>query len=401
MNLKRLAFFAVLTALLALWLTAEMTFGDPSRLRHDSDFPAFYNAGRIINNYPQGHLYDQDLQRKLYFELVPNSPELSVRYFAYTPFLAIVLAPFARLPYITALFCWLAFTVLMFVAGFRLAWQSSGLPAEHKAGAFLVCFSFLPFLAWNVLSPQTSVIAFFVLALTIYLDRQGRFILSGLALSLLLYKPQLLLLVVPMLFITKRWRTLIGLCLGAIVLAVVSLGVIGLSGIRSYLEMLAMFADLKAAGGRLTYMEIDAYSLFFELSQSKTLSVALLALLCVIVIPLLVLTWRRDREQAWSSAIAWTLVLNFYVLIYDSTVMIVAALASPILLKHSRAKWLLIALFVAPWFQRLSVYGLQSMTVAISAFAFYQLGLSTANLTSRETKTAIQITDHGRSIRAG
>lgn len=383
MNLKRLAFFAVLTALFALWLTAEMTFGDPSRLRHDSDFPAFYNAGRIINNYPQGHLYDQDLQRKLYFELVPNSPESSVRYFAYTPFLAIVFAPFARLPYITALFCWLAFTVLMFVAGFRLAWQSSGLPAEHKAGAFLVCFSFLPFLAWNVLSPQTSVIAFFVLALTIYMDRQSRFILSGLALSVLLYKPPLLLLVVPMLLITKRWRTLIGFSAGAAILGILSLALIGMSGVQSYFDMLRMFADLKVSGGRPTYMEIDAYWLFFGLSHSKYLSTALLAVVCVIILPLLAWTWKRDRDLAWSTAITWTLILNFYVLIYDATLMIVAVLAWPLVLRHPRAKWLLIALFIAPWFQKLSVYGFQPMSIAIGAYGAHQFRVTLCSATCK------------------
>lgn len=378
--MKRLALCAMISALIAAWLAAEMTYRDPGRLRSDSDFPAFYNAGRIVSTHPQGALYDQDRQRGLYFELVPNAHPLNVRYFAYSPFFALVFVPIARLSYLPALFCWIVLTALLFVAGFHLTWMNSGLAHEHKVSSFLICFSFLPFFAWGFLSPQTSVIAFFALALTIYLDGRGQFILSGLALSMLLYKPPLLILLIPMLLVTKRWRTLAGFVVGASILGIVSLAVVGVSGIKSYLDMLRMFAELKASGGRPTYMEIDAYSFFFGLTQNRRLSTAFLALVCVIVLPLLVVRWWRDREASWSDAITWTIVLNFYVLIYDATLMILAVLVSPIIFKTKAAKWLLIVLFVAPWFQKLSVFGFQPMTVAVVAIGSYQLLLSSRSV---------------------
>src|SRR6185295_20283569 len=90
---------------------------------------------------------------------------------------------------------------------------------------------------------QTSALAFFCLALAINQERRGHYILSGLALSLCAYKPTLLLLVVPMLFFTRRHSTLLGFVAGCAVLAVVSLLVVGRQGCLGYINTLLYFTN--------------------------------------------------------------------------------------------------------------------------------------------------------------
>jgi len=192
-----------------------------------------------------------------------------------------------------------------------------------------------------------------------------------------LYKPTLLLLLVPMLVVTKRWRTVAGFCVGVVVLGLVSLAVIGFSGIPAYLDTLAFFSRAKATGLHLIWFDVDALSFFLPLLGKHAWLAALV--LAAVVIPFLLRAWRRDPEDSFALAITWTLVLNFYVVIYDSTLIILAvvltagSLAHPYLPRSFR--WLLLALFLVPWVARQSAqnFGFQPMTIALVAFGCYQL----------------------------
>src|SRR4029078_11340786 len=81
---------------------------DPGNLTANVDFPAFYNAGRILDSYSWHNLYNREIQERLYIELVPDTPpgDPRILFFSYTPFFALVFAPLALLPYPLALLCW-------------------------------------------------------------------------------------------------------------------------------------------------------------------------------------------------------------------------------------------------------------------------------------------------------
>src|SRR6266540_6462527 len=344
--------YAVLSMVLGLGIAFSLWAKAPERLRNRVDFPAFYTAGRIINEYPRGSLYNLELQQTSYREIAPATR--TYLFFAYTPFFALFFAPLALLPYLPAFACWVLISLALFTAGFRLAWTAASLPLRHFTAGFVLALSFLPFYSWCLLIGQTSAFGFFWLALAIYLDRKGRPFASGCALAMLLYKPTLLLLLVPMLAVTSRWRTLVGFCVAAAVLSLMSLAAIGFSGIPSYLDMLASFSHEKATGRHLILFDVDAFSFFLPF-LGKHAWLAVLALAAVVT-PFLLRAWRRDPDGSFALAITWMLVLNFYVVIYDSTLIILAvvlsagSLARPDLPRGFR--WLLLALFVIPWCAR-------------------------------------------------
>jgi hypothetical protein len=346
----------------------------PQEISGSIDFPAFYNSGRLLNEYPGSRLYDPALQHRLYLDLAPASSE--DRFFAYTPFFAVFFSPLARLPHSLAFVCWILISLCLFTGGFWFAWAGSGLPSKYRTQCFLIALSFVPFYAWCVLAGQVSAFGFFWLALAIYLDTKSRFA-SGCALALLLYKPPLLILLIPMLVVTKRWPTLLGFGVVGTFLLIISLIVIGPIGVPAYLEMLRTFSAAKAAG-RLTSLDVDIYSFLAHLF-GPSIATWLAASLGFALFPFLFLGWRKRPESAWGLAITWTLVLNFYMLIYDTTLIVLSVLillSTFCLLKlPCSLRWLLVALFLVPW-PAVAVsrsFGVQIMTVVLIVFGTYQL----------------------------
>lgn len=377
LTLDRARAYAVLTALLGLTVAIALLITRPDRIRNNVDFPAFYNAGRILKDYPRGELYNSELQQTLYHDIAPISAARKSLFFVYSPFFALFFLPLACLPYELAFAVWVLISIGLFTVGFRLVWTSASLPKEHFTNAFLIALSFLPFYSSCLLIGQTSAFGFFWLALAVYLDRQSRFIASGLALAMLLYKPTLLVLIVLMLFVTKRWRTLSGLGAGAFLLGAVSLAVIGFAGVPRYLQLLAFFSRAKASGLHPIVFDVDAVSFFTPLLGERAWLIVLG--LGIAAAPFLIRAWRRDRRCSFATAITWSLVLNFYVVIYDATLIIVAVVLSAGALFRNRLprgfSWLLLALFLLPWVARQSAqeFGLQPMTLALVAFGVYQL----------------------------
>ena len=377
LTLKRARFYALITMVFGVASVVIALNEHPERLTASVDFPAFYNAGKILNQYPIGSLYDPDLQHRLFIELAPTAAGTNGSlFFAYTPFFAVLFKPLAFLPYPIAFACWAIASLILFTFGFGLIWKTAGLPEEHRTDCYLIALSFLPMYAWCLLAGQTTAFGFFCLAFTIYLHKERRDVAAGLALSLLLYKPPLLLLIIPMLMLTRAWRTLRGFALGSFVLGILSLLLIGLNGVPGYMAMLSRFSSLKVAGHRQTWVEIDAFSFFLSLVHDRAIAIILFALLAAIALPLLAQTFKREH---WAGIITWTIILNLYVLMYDSSLIIISILLTAGSLKAQPKAWrlLLVVLFIAPWFETWAAqsYGFQPVSLVMIVFGFYQLRL--------------------------
>jgi hypothetical protein len=81
-----------------------------------ADFPAFYVAGKIINEYGTARLYDRDWQAQLYLNLFPFE-ESNVRLpYLNAPFFVLPFPLLAKLPYAWAYLIWFLVS-LRFVCG--------------------------------------------------------------------------------------------------------------------------------------------------------------------------------------------------------------------------------------------------------------------------------------------
>lgn len=253
----------------------------------------------------------------------------------------------------------------------------------------------MPFLVECLAGGQTSAVGFFCLALAISCEQNGRQLLSGLAVSVCAYKPTLLLLIVPMLVITRRYKTLLGFVAGCGLLALISLLAVGWQGCAGFINTLLYFthASTSAASSLRSwkYVDVNSFSRLL-LGHHSNLRWILTATSFLIGIPLLLRVWwqgdrekRDERNLVWALTICCTLVLNLYVGIYDSTLVVLSALLTVDFL-YSRAnntqsslpasyKFVLLLLYVVPWITQpvARLTGLQMFTLVLALLGSYQI----------------------------
>ena len=106
---------------------------------------------------------------------------------------------------------------VLYIAGIATAVKAA-LPRDPLKGSLIFCFALASplFLYFNLTVGQLATVAVFSAGFAIYLEKRSMLFFSGMALSILTYKPTLLLLIVPMLLLTRRFRTFFGFAVGTI-----------------------------------------------------------------------------------------------------------------------------------------------------------------------------------------
>jgi hypothetical protein len=374
-----------------------------------ADFAGFYTAGMILNQPEPGNrdrLYDIAYHDELYHALLPRLQETEKLPYVHPPFVAVVFSYLARLPYEWAFAIWLPIAAGLYVAGFSFTWRAlQPPPALDWKTALLLVLSFEPFIMECWLGGQLSAVGFFWIALAFACERAHRPIAAGMALGCCLYKPTLLVLLLPMLVVARRFRMLAGFTATGLVLAGISLGSAGQKNCRDFLQVLFGFARTTTGSSQtLTsgslelrlwkYVDLNS---FFRLLFGGHSAWSWGLILVIAAVPLVFLAkawWRLDRLGdahrclTWAATLTWTLVLNLYVGVYDTILSCVAALLTADILSRRQVdrapplpagfQFLLLLLYVAPWVSQplARTTGVQGYTLVLMVMAGYQLALA-------------------------
>ena len=195
-----------------------------------------------------------------------------------------------------------------------------------------------------------------------------------------------------MLLLTGRWLTLIGLAVGNLALALISLLLVGWQGCINFINRLLFYstaATSTEAGLRSwKYVDINAFMRLLLPHHTHT-RWAITGALVLLVVPLIVSSWWRLRGEPqrlllWALTLTWTPVLNIYMGIYDSTILVLPGL---LLLAHFYRSGLrassmpfafrcfLVIVYLSPWFTQsiAMMIGVQIYTLAVAAFGIYQM----------------------------
>ena len=363
------------------------------------DYATFYVAGTILNHHPPDKLYDLELQNRTYHSLLPGILREQKVYYVHAPFFALLFQPLALLPYFISYLVWLAVSAASYAAGIIVLQRSlTAIPREEVLTALLLSVSFVPFVLECWMGGNASTIGFFFIVLGVHFERLRQPVLSGMALSFCLYKPTLLLLLLPMLALGRRGKSLLGFATGSLLLAAVSVLILGREACGIYVEMLWRFVSAKSAAVETirTFKYVDLVSCVRLLvGGPTTLSWAIVALIAAVSIFVLLRAWwgllaydDSRRDLTWAGTLAWTPVLNLHAGIYD-TVIVVAAMFLTANALHQRSveavsslprifKTMLALLYLVPWFsQHLArLIGFQIITVVLFASGLYQLWLA-------------------------
>ena len=355
--------------------------------RLGGDFSAFYVAGRMLNEHDGARLYDFDRQAQSFREAMPGSTAPKLPFFN-PPLVAAVFRPLARLPLSTALAIFLASTFLLFLASLWLLTSTFGPSTrDERALALLAGLSFFPFLGYTWLGAQISVLGFAAIVLALREEDRGREFSSGLALSLCLYKPSLLTLLVPMLLFTRRFRHLLGFVAGGATLALASLVLAGPEATLVYLDRTGWLITRATTQGDaafsvLRYVDLNAFFRLLPYGRSP-IGYVTLAAIAISAATAILTTWMRSsnadrhgRLLMWAATLTWSLVLNIYTPFYD-TILVVAAGVIAVAAVRARAwrGWnrlapALASVYVTPWIAEICArtFRVQIYTVVLGAF---------------------------------
>ena len=366
----------------------------PKQIR-DADFVQIYSVGQILNNYPANELYNYKLQQKISGEVHP----LDEGFYGpspYPPFVAILFRLFARMPYVQAYLLWMAISAMLYLAALAILVKRF-VPAYPSLRPLVFCLAlaYFPFLVGTVVNGQLSALGFFALALAIYEDDRGQDLRSGLALSLCAYKPTLLVLILPMLLLTRRFRIVLGFALGAISLIAFATAVEGIQVWSGYFDVLFTLGRLHPLLRLSRYIDIRAFTSLLA-AKGYWFSIGM-ALGCAGAAAFgLVRIWTKSIRAEknlttllWATTLTWTLLLNIYVPVYDSILVVLSCVVSARAMSRfaGRRFWIsCVLIFLSAWVavQIAERTGIQVLTIALAALGALQIAAC-----ERETAVAI------------
>jgi hypothetical protein len=245
-DFRRASILAGLFALVLIYalLWARMIASRPERT--GADFIAFYAAGRVAQTSGAGQVYDADLQQAVQeqqvgFALVPGQ----VLLYNHLPFLIPVLELLVSKNYPASFGRWALLMLALCAASAGVEAQILEMRGFKRANVLLIVAGTLTFfpLFVSLLNGQDTAILFLGMVLWLAGLLLERDALAGLGLALTVVRPNFaLFLAVPFLF--RRRRVFIWFCAGTFALVLVSTWIVGIDGMRAYLEVL-----LATAGG--------------------------------------------------------------------------------------------------------------------------------------------------------
>lgn len=192
-----------------IYLAAATDGAEVDGRRIGGDYPAFFGAASILANGDAADLYDADAQQAVQGGLFPFDPEGTFLYFSYPPHVAALYRPVAAVPYRVG---YLAVTLAMagaLVAAVWLARRLLGVVDRWPEATLLAAVAFPPM--WlGLFGGQNIALSLLLIVGAWRALVAEREVLAGALLGLMFYKPQFALPLIGLVFISGRYRALIG-----------------------------------------------------------------------------------------------------------------------------------------------------------------------------------------------
>jgi len=302
----------------------------------DPDFYLTYLAAQIGRTIGWTHIYDPAIY-------LPLLKATSHRWMPYlnTPVTAWTAVPFTFLPWPVAIAIWNALVLGSLVLTWRLIAIGSRLA---RVTLLVAAFGLYP-IELGLRLGQNTFLVLAGVAIAWWLIRQDRQFLAGLALTAIVLKPQVALLVPVVLLVAGYRRTILGFLLGAAPLAVLSLLQQGAAGIAYWRAASSVVYQLP--GLRL-------HSLSFLLHGRGEAAIILAALAVTVLI-----AWRsrqRSIDLVIAAGLAGSLLVTPYLNVYDMAGSLVVG------------AWLVLRLRPPAWVNLLMVVGYIDLMFAWAPF---------------------------------
>lgn len=209
------------------WYHADLT---------TTDFPAFHAVGLLWKSGEQP--YNLESQCRVEKEVNPAQPCLP---FAHPPVLLPALALVSDSDYVASYRRWTFLTtVILVLCLIPLYLLSRNLRIATQSILFFPA-------VFGLWMGQDNALVLLAVLSCVYLLTRNKDLLAGVALSLGVVKPQLVLvLAIPLLF--SRFKAFLGFCLGASALLLFSVALVGVEGLKGIVNLMALMSKIQGFG---------------------------------------------------------------------------------------------------------------------------------------------------------
>lgn len=344
----------LLITLMGALLFATIAYDiDHPTSRLGGDYPAFYAAGEIAAQGDWDELYSDARQQSEQAGLIDD--EGGFLYFSYPPFVAGAYSLLAGIDYRWSFLIHTALMTLALLGAIKLLWPWLERAGWPQPAVLVLSLGFYPVLR-AVPGGQNTTLSLLLLAAAARWETDDKPVRAGLALALLLFKPQFGVVLLPLLLISRRWRVLAGWTAGAAVLYLASAYLMGGVWVGEWWNQATGFSDVNATANGSNFVSIPG---FFENAAGVGETVAIVAGFIVAAAFGAVVAyfwWRNPTARAlerYALAAAAVLLAAPQTLFYDAGLLLLALV--PVMLRLGSRLGPLLAVGIAlTWLQPLS-----------------------------------------------
>ena len=398
LSTKRIRAQAIILAL-CLWGVCIFDFGTPGLIDRAGnikfqDFLPVYNSARLIAQHRAAELYDSNVQADELHAIIGEPTRVQIPN-VYGPQVGLLFVPLAHFSFPIAAGIWVALSLLLYFACIYVAWSSC--PELHPyAGLVAIVSLAYPPLFHFFVRGQISVLLLACFTAALLAMRAGRPWLAGLALGILVIKPQFLVAIPLILLLGGGGRIFAGLLVSAATQLVLARLYFGAVVMQSYVSLLTHpWRWINSAELSLAPIQMHSLRAFWSLLvPSASVVFALYVLSSVVVLIMASHTWRSPAPLAFRfSALTFAAILvNPHLFIYDLLVLAPAfLLLTNWILGNAQSvvsaplKILLYMAFVLPLLGPLSSWTHLQLSVVAFAALVWVLGRATRQLASAES----------------
>lgn len=355
------------------------------------DFTAFYAAGKCVQRGLGSQLYSTQTQGRIQQEFasgvkIRNGPLP----FTHPPFEAVLFAPLAFLSYSGAYWVWNAVSLVALVAFLLLLGpHTPKLRGWSEALPFLCGLAFFPVFVC-LLQGQDSLLLLLLFGLAFAEMKAGRNFVAGICLGLALFRFQLVLPVMAVMLLRRRWKTVAGFAVTAAALVGISAAVVGWRGLMNYPHELLQFSHVQAGGAMNPRIMPNLRGVVAGLAGDGNSAHLFLGALSLALLAWAAWKWKAGGGQpefdlGFGLTLVVAVMVSYHLMAHDLSVLLLPLLVAAEWLLRERptgmARWLTVAgiglLFLSPiyfllWFRY------QRFSAMFWAVALLSAGLSLA-----------------------
>lgn len=290
------------------------------------DFTIYYTGARILRNGQGSALYNLGTQYRTQLTFAHVPIRQGALPYNHPPFEALLFVPFTLLEYWPAYLLWTALNLIMLaVTVILLKRRFPQFAAVPPILLGLGATAFFP-VAVGIIHGQDVVLLQFLFVLAVVCLDRGNDAAAGALLAAGLFRPHLAVPLVVLLAI-RRWRILVGFAPVALLLAGISVAIMGWNGPLVYLRFV-FFVETTHVAGFGPHAAPNLRGLIADLpglSASGPVTALLVLAASMVVLFLALRRIRNGRDSiffASSLAAVTAILVSFHTVVYDLTLLL-------------------------------------------------------------------------------